>query len=81
MPEARDLLEKWRNGGGVPAYMTENLRRIGRENGIKDSPQMTPNQLLDELEGIDAADHREPRERTEWPERHERPESTLGVDE
>ena len=47
-PEARALVEKAAQGG-VPMYPTANLVRIAEENGISVSPEMTPNQVIDEL--------------------------------
>ena len=47
-PEARALVEKAARGG-VPLYTTANLVRIAEENGISVSPDMTPNQVIDEL--------------------------------
>ena len=47
-PEARALVEK-ASQGGVPMYTTANLARIAEENGVSVSPEMTPNQLIDEL--------------------------------
>jgi hypothetical protein len=47
-PEARALVEK-ADQGGVPLYTTANLTRIAEENGISVSPEMTPNQVIDEL--------------------------------
>ena len=46
--EAEALL-RTANNGGVPAFMTENLARIARENGITVTENTTPNQILDEF--------------------------------
>jgi hypothetical protein len=46
--EALDLLKKADNDG-VPAFMTENLTRIARENGVQVSPEMTPNDVIGRL--------------------------------
>jgi hypothetical protein len=46
--EARALVEK-ATQGGVPLYTTTNLARIAEENGVSVSPEMTPNQIIDEL--------------------------------
>jgi len=47
--EAQDLLRKV-NAGGVPAFATDNLVRIAKENGVPVSPDMTPNQIIDGLQ-------------------------------
>ena len=47
-PEASDLLAKV-DAGAVPAYVTENLRRIARENGIAVDASTTPDVIIDEL--------------------------------
>ena len=48
--EAQDLLRTVAEGG-VPAMMTNNLRRIAMENGIKDiTPAWTPNQVIEALQ-------------------------------
>ena len=46
--EARALLDKV-DDGGVPAHMTGNLERIAKEHGVSVSPDMTPNQVIEEL--------------------------------
>lgn len=46
--EARALLAQ-ADAGGVPAFITQNLRRIAVENGVTVSPDMTPNAILDAL--------------------------------
>jgi len=46
--EARAVLEK-ADQGGVPMYTTASLARIAEENGISVSPDMTPNEIIDEL--------------------------------
>lgn len=52
--EAKDLLAKVQEGG-VPAYMTDNLARIARENGVEVQPEMTPNQVIDALRERESA--------------------------
>lgn len=47
-PEAEDLLSKM-GSGSVPAYMTSNLERVARDNGIDVTASSTPNQVIDEL--------------------------------
>lgn len=37
------------DAGGVPAIMTNNLKRIAQENGIQVTKSMTPNDVIDEL--------------------------------
>jgi hypothetical protein len=44
-PEAEALL----SSGGVPAFISENLRKIATENGIEITPSMTPNNVIDAL--------------------------------
>ena len=53
---ALDLLKSVAEGG-VPAMMTNNLRRIAMDNGIKDiTPAWTPNQVIEALQAkLDAA--------------------------
>ena len=46
--EARALVEK-ATQDGVPMYTTTHLARIAEENGVSVSPEMTPNQVIDEL--------------------------------
>jgi hypothetical protein len=46
--EAQDLLVKV-DDGGVPAYMTGNLERIAKENGVSVSPDTAPNEIIEEL--------------------------------
>lgn len=47
-PEAKDLLSTV-DEGGVPGFMTNNLRRIAKENGIEVTPKDTPNTVIDNL--------------------------------
>jgi hypothetical protein len=46
--EADDLLSTV-DEGGVPGFMTNNLRRIARENNIEVTPKDTPNTVIDRL--------------------------------
>ena len=39
------------DAGGVPGFMTSNLRRIAIENGMAVSPATTPNEVIDALRG------------------------------
>lgn len=48
-PEAEELLKSVADGG-VPAMMTNNLKRIARENGIQVTPQDTPNSVIEKLQ-------------------------------
>ncbi len=43
-PEAQDLIDK----GGVPAFVSKNLKRIATENGVEVGNK-TPNEIIDEL--------------------------------
>jgi hypothetical protein len=47
-PEAKDLLDKV-DQGGVPGFITNNLRRIATENGVEVTGQTTPNDIVDAL--------------------------------
>ena len=49
--EANDLLATV-DQGGVPGFMTNNLRRIAKENGIEVTPKDTPNTVIDNLRNI-----------------------------
>jgi len=46
---AQDLIRSV-EAGGVPAMMTNNLRRIAKENGIELTPQTTPNDIIAALQ-------------------------------
>lgn len=46
--EARALLASV-DAGGVPAFMTENLRRIAEANGLKVGAGDTPNAVIEAL--------------------------------
>mgnify|MGYP001596132440 CR=1 FL=1 len=46
--EAKDLLDKC-DQGGVPMYLTDNLRRIATENGVTSTPESTPNDIYEML--------------------------------
>ncbi len=46
--EAQELLKKV-DAGGVPAFTTDNLQRIATEHGVSVSPDMTPNEVIEEL--------------------------------
>jgi len=47
--DAQDLIRSV-EAGGVPAMMTNNLRRIAKENGIELTPQTTPNDIIAALQ-------------------------------
>ena len=47
--EADDLLKSV-NEGGVPSFMTNNLRRVARQNGIKVEANTTPNDIIEALQ-------------------------------
>ena len=47
-PEALNLLAQV-DAGGVPGFMTSNLRRIAAENGVSVSPETTPNEVIEAL--------------------------------
>lgn len=49
--EAEELLAKLDEGGAVPAFVTNNLRKILKDNGLDDAmiQTMTPEQLVQEL--------------------------------
>lgn len=40
------------DAGGVPAFVTENLRRIAAENGIAVNDGTRPNEIVDALRSI-----------------------------
>ena len=46
--EAEDVLAA-ADRGGVPMFTSTNLARIAQENGIVVSPEMSPNDIIDEL--------------------------------
>jgi hypothetical protein len=46
--EARALLRE-AEAGGVPMFVSQNLRRIAEENGVELSDEMTPNEVLEAL--------------------------------
>ena len=47
-PAARDLLRSI-DAGGVPAFVTQNLRQIALENGIDVAAQWSPNRIIDAI--------------------------------
>jgi hypothetical protein len=47
-PEAEDVLAT-ADKGGVPMFTSANLARIAQENGIDVTPDMTPNDIINEL--------------------------------
>jgi len=47
-PEAESLLQSVKDGG-VPAMMTNNLKKIAKNNGIKVTKRMTPNDIIEAL--------------------------------
>jgi hypothetical protein len=47
--DAQDLIRSV-EAGGVPAMMTNNLRRIAKENGVGLTPQTTPNDIVAALQ-------------------------------
>ena len=46
--EAEDLISTV-DEGGVPGFMTNNLRRIAKENGVEVTPTDTPNTVIENL--------------------------------
>jgi hypothetical protein len=46
--EAKALL-RVADGGGVPLFASQNLRRIARENGVEVTDETTPNDVIDAL--------------------------------
>jgi hypothetical protein len=50
-PDAEALLKSVADGG-VPAMMTNNLKRIAKENGIEVTPKDTPNSVIDKLQAL-----------------------------
>jgi hypothetical protein len=53
-PDAEALLRSV-EAGGTPAMMTNNLKRIAKENGIKVTAKDTPNSVIDKLKELKAA--------------------------
>ncbi len=47
-PAAGDLLRSV-DAGGVPAFITGNLRQIASDNGIEIGPGWTPNEIVDAI--------------------------------
>lgn len=47
-PEAKDLLEGLKSGS-KPAFITKNLERIAKENGIEINNQSTPDKVINQL--------------------------------
>ena len=47
-PAAGDLLRSV-DAGGVPAFVTGNLRQIASDNGIEVGPGWTPNEIVDAI--------------------------------
>jgi hypothetical protein len=47
-PAARDLLRAV-DAGGVPAFVTSNLRQIASDNGIETGAGWTPNEIVDAI--------------------------------
>ena len=47
-PAARELLRSV-DAGGVPAFVTHNLRQIALENGIEIAAQWSPNRIIDAI--------------------------------
>jgi len=47
-PAAREVLRAV-DAGGVPAFVTNNLKQVARDNGIEVTPQWTPNEIVDAL--------------------------------
>jgi len=47
-PAAGELLRTV-DAGGVPAFVTANLRQVAGENGIVVDPAWTPNRIIDAL--------------------------------
>jgi hypothetical protein len=48
--EAGDLLRSV-DAGGIPAFVTANLLRIARDNGVAPPPHWTPNEIVAALRG------------------------------
>jgi hypothetical protein len=44
--EAQELLRKV-DAGGVPSFISGNLERVARENGVNVAEGMTPNEIID----------------------------------
>ena len=53
-PEAMDLLAKV-DAGGVPGFMSKNLRKIAAENGVATTSNMTPKDVVNALRARGAA--------------------------
>lgn len=47
-PAAGELLRAV-DAGGVPAFVTANLRQVAGENGIEVAPAWTPNRIIDAI--------------------------------
>ena len=47
-PAAGDLLRAV-DAGGVPAFVTGNLRQLASDNGIEPGPGWTPNEIVDAI--------------------------------
>ncbi len=52
--EASDLIKKVEEGG-TPSVVTENLKRIARENGVEVTDDMTPNAVIEALKAKQAS--------------------------
>ena len=50
-PDAEALLKSV-EAGGTPAMMTNNLKRIAKDNGIEVTPKDTPNSVIDKLQAL-----------------------------
>jgi hypothetical protein len=50
-PAAGDLLRSV-DAGGVPAFVTGNLRQIASENGVEVGPGWTPNEIVDAIRAL-----------------------------
>jgi hypothetical protein len=53
-PDAEALLKSV-EAGGTPAMMTNNLKRIAKENGVKVTSKDTPNSVIDKLKALKTA--------------------------
>ena len=51
---AGDLLRSV-DAGGVPAFVTNNLKQIAKDNGIEFAAHWTPNEIIDAIRGKAAA--------------------------
>ncbi len=47
--EAREILQKIASGQSTPAFVSKSLKRVAQENGIDVTPQMTPQDIIDQL--------------------------------